>query len=49
TGSKDAGTRGREWCRKMLSKYEEEPPALEASIREALRDFVERREREITT
>lgn len=49
TGSKDAGTRGREWCRRMLSKYEEEPPAIEASIREALRDFVERREREIPT
>lgn len=46
-GSKDASVRGREWCRKMLERYEDHRPALDPGIKEALRDFVIRREREI--
>lgn len=46
-GSKDASVRGREWFNTMLSRYEDEPPTLDAGIAEALRDFVVKREREI--
>lgn len=47
TGSKDATTRGREWCRTMLGRYDEEPPTLNPAIAEELRAFVTRREAEI--
>lgn len=47
TGEKDATARGIEWCKKMLGRYEEEPPTLDPGIRDELREFVERREREI--
>ena len=46
-GSKDATQRGRDWCRSMLDRYEEEAPELDVAIRDALREFVQRREREI--
>lgn len=46
-GCKDATERGREWCRHMLGRYEEEPPTLDPAIAEELRAFVERREREL--
>jgi trimethylamine--corrinoid protein Co-methyltransferase len=47
TGSKDATERGREWCRNMLGRYEEETPTLDLAIAEELRAFVQRRETEI--
>lgn len=43
-GCKDATTRGREWGRRMLERYEQEPPTLGPVIAEALRAFVTRRE-----
>lgn len=46
-GEKDATERGREWCRKMLGRYSEEAPTLDEGIRDELRDYVLRREREI--
>ncbi len=46
-GSMSVSERGRAWCRNMLERYEEEPPVIDEAQREALRDFVERREREI--
>lgn len=47
TGAKDATQRGREWCRRSLERYEDEKPALDPGIAEALRDYVRGREREI--
>ncbi len=47
TGSRSVSERGREWCRTMLERYAEEPPLLDEARREALRDFVTRRENEI--
>lgn len=47
TGSKSVGDRGREWCRSMLGRYEDEAPGLDEGKREALREFVVRREKEI--
>lgn len=47
TGSKSVSERGQDWCRNMLERYEEEPPSIDDGQREALRDFVERREREL--
>lgn len=46
-GSKDASQRGREWCKSMLDRYEDDPPVLDPSIAEELRAFVTRRESEI--
>ena len=46
-GSKDVSQRGRDMCRNMLNRYAEEPPKIDEGIRDALREFVERREREI--
>ncbi len=46
-GCKDATERGREWCRNMLGRYEEEPPILDPAIAEELQAFVRRRESEI--
>ena len=46
-GSKDVSQRGRDLCRNMLNRYAEEPPQIDEGIRDALREFVERREREI--
>jgi len=46
-GCKDATQRGREWCRNMLSRYEEEPPVIDVAVAEELRAFVTRRESEI--
>jgi len=46
-GSKDVSQRGRDMCRNMLNRYAEEPPQIDEGIRDALREFVERREREI--
>ncbi|SHI59903.1 trimethylamine---corrinoid protein Co-methyltransferase [Shimia gijangensis] len=47
TGSKTVGERGRDWCRSMLDRYEQEPPTLDEAKREELRSFVGRRETEI--
>jgi trimethylamine---corrinoid protein Co-methyltransferase len=44
-GSKDHDTRGREKARSMLSSYEK--PAMDEGIAQGLREFVERREREL--
>jgi trimethylamine--corrinoid protein Co-methyltransferase len=44
TGSKSVTDRGRDWCRHMLERYEEEPPMLDPCIAEELRAFVTRRE-----
>jgi len=46
-GSKDVSTRGREWCKNMLERYEENPPAIDQGIEESLREFVVKREAEI--
>lgn len=46
-GSRSVSERGRNWCKRMLERYEDEPPRLDESIRDALRDYVVRREREI--
>ena len=46
-GSKSVSERGRDWCRRMLGRYKDEPPRLDESVREALRDYVVRREHEI--
>ncbi len=46
-GSKSVSERGRDWCRAMLQRYDDEPPTLDTDIRDALREFVVRREREI--
>lgn len=46
-GRKDATQRGREWCRSMLDRYEDERPVLDPSIAEELRAFVTRRESQI--
>ena len=46
-GSKSVSDRGRAWCRNLLERYEEEPPELDAGMREELRAFVTRREAEI--
>ncbi|MCY4462804.1 MAG: trimethylamine methyltransferase family protein [Albidovulum sp.] len=48
-GCKSVSERGRDWCRRMLERYEEEPPRLDEGIRDALRDYVVRRERDIQT
>lgn len=47
-GSQDVSTRGREWCGNMLGRYHEEPPLIDDGKRDALREFVTRREQEIT-
>lgn len=47
TGSKDVSERGREWCKNMLERYEEEAPIIDPGIREALREYVVKREREV--
>ncbi|MEB8389399.1 trimethylamine methyltransferase family protein [Rhodobacteraceae bacterium KMM 6894] len=47
SGCKDATQRGREWCKNLLDRYEDERPTLDPGIAEGLREFVERREREI--
>lgn len=46
-GSRDATERGREWCKNLLGRYEDERPVLDTGIATGLREFVERREREI--
>ncbi|MDE0523522.1 MAG: trimethylamine methyltransferase family protein [Boseongicola sp.] len=46
-GSRTVSERGNEWCRKMLKRYDDDPPVLEESVREALRAYVVRRETEI--
>ena len=46
-GSRTVSERGNDWCRKMLKRYEDDPPVLDESVREALRAFVVRREIEI--
>lgn len=48
-GSKDASVRGREWCKSMLERYAEDPPAIDQGIAESLREFVIKREAEIST
>ena len=47
TGSKSVSERGRDWCRNMLDRYQDEPPVLDDGLREELRAFVTRREAEI--
>jgi trimethylamine---corrinoid protein Co-methyltransferase len=47
TGSKSVSERGQAWCRDKLERYHEDPPTLDEGRRDALRDFVERREQEI--
>ena len=46
-GSKDATARGIEWVKRALERYEAEAPKLDPAEAEALRDYVQRREREI--
>ncbi|MYA89988.1 MAG: trimethylamine methyltransferase [Boseongicola sp. SB0662_bin_57] len=46
-GSKTVGERGCAWCRSMLERYEEERPPLDEGVRDALREYVVRREVEI--
>ncbi|MBC6404388.1 MAG: trimethylamine methyltransferase family protein [Rhodospirillales bacterium] len=47
TGSKTVAERGCAWCRSLLDRYEDEAPVLDIAKREALRDYVLRREKEI--
>ncbi len=47
SGSRTVGERGRDWCRTMLERYREETPTIDPAVKDALRDFVLRREREI--
>ena len=47
TGSRTVSERGRAWCRRMLERYEDERPALDPGVRDALRDYVRRREAEL--
>ncbi|WP_166416389.1 trimethylamine methyltransferase family protein [Cochlodiniinecator piscidefendens] len=47
TGSKTVGERGREWCKSMLDRYEQERPTIDIAKQEELRAFVVRRETEI--
>ena len=49
TGSKSVSERGRQWCRHMLDRYREDPPVLDLAVAEELREFVRRRESEIST
>ncbi|MYF90531.1 MAG: hypothetical protein F4186_15150 [Boseongicola sp. SB0676_bin_33] len=46
-GSKSVGERGCAWCRNMLERYEDESPPLDDGVRDALREYVVRREVEI--